>query len=290
MPFLCARHATSKLRSFEDLAGIGTLGFRGEALASISHVAHMTVTTMAANQSHGLRATFRQVLPDFRSAVCSLLPLWPCSYIRTGSRGVPPGNRRNGTLVDCQPCAASQGTVVLVEDLFYNLPARQKSFVANGSEYLRMVHIVSQYAVFHTMVGFSIRRIGRRPDLQTSAGASQLELIRQVTACQTFISSCVLLLIIALLFVMQQGVWRKRTCCHGAHTRLPWQPNLAGVSTCGAGFTGCPGVCGPGMLFLTFSVLHMAHGLHTSGRGCCNACACQRRAFSMFAGRIHAAR
>jgi DNA mismatch repair ATPase MutL len=72
--------------------------------------------------------------------------------------------------------------VVLVEDLFYNLPARQKSFIANGSEYLRMVHIVTQYAVFHTSVGFSIRRIGRRPDLQTPAGASQLELIRQVTA------------------------------------------------------------------------------------------------------------
>lgn len=56
--------------------------------------------------------------------------------------------------------------------------------MANGAEYSRMLHVVSQYAVFHTSVGFSIRRIGRRPDLQTAAGASQLELIRRVTAWQ----------------------------------------------------------------------------------------------------------
>jgi DNA mismatch repair protein MLH1 len=141
LPLLCARHATSKLGSYGELeAGrVGTYGFRGEALASMSYVAHVTVTTATAGAAHGWRATYRD-----------------------GALAGPPA-----------PCATpGHGTAVCLEDVFFNAPARRRGLAAAGEEYARCVDVVARYAVGRPGVGMSIRKQGAtaQPDVVTPGG------------------------------------------------------------------------------------------------------------------------
>jgi DNA mismatch repair protein MLH1 len=87
LPLLCERFTTSKLKTFEDLSEIGTYGFRGEALASISHIAHLTVTTKTSDSS------------------CA----WKAQY--SDGKLVPP---KPGQSADPKPTAGRQGTQITV--------------------------------------------------------------------------------------------------------------------------------------------------------------------------------
>ncbi|ORE06950.1 DNA mismatch repair protein MutL [Rhizopus microsporus var. microsporus] len=152
MAIVCERFTTSKLSKFEDLSQIATYGFRGEALASISHVAHVTITTKTADS--------------------------PCAYRASYSDGklVP---ARPGQSADPKPCAGNNGTQITAEDLFYNVPTRRKALKSASEEYNRILDITTRYAVHNSGVSFTCRKVWTNvSDIQTPTGASTLDNIR----------------------------------------------------------------------------------------------------------------
>ena len=147
LPLLCERHATSKITRFEDLASCATFGFRGEALASMSFVARLSVTTMPAAAACALRATYTDGALD----------------------GAP------------RPCAGVPGTSVCVEDLFYNVATRRKALKGGAEEYGRVLEVVQRYACLRTDVAFSVRKQGEaRADLHAPAAAGRVDRVRTV--------------------------------------------------------------------------------------------------------------
>ncbi len=120
------RHATSKLRTFEDFSNIATLGFRGEALASISSVAKVELTT--------------KTIDD-----------------RTATRVQIDG----GKLIDVSDAARPTGTTISVRDLFFNVPARRKFMRSEATENYHLVNIVTHYALVHPEISFILTNNGR---------------------------------------------------------------------------------------------------------------------------------
>ncbi|CAE6466175.1 unnamed protein product [Rhizoctonia solani] len=152
LPILCERFTTSKLREFSDLQDIATYGFRGEALASISFVSHLSVVTKT------------------RSDACA----WRALY-EDGVMIAP----KEGAAAEPVACAGNDGTVITAEDLFYNTPVRKSSLRNPGEEYARLSDVVTRYAIHQAGVAFVCKKAGATsPDVSTPVGASRSSLIR----------------------------------------------------------------------------------------------------------------
>ncbi len=121
------RHATSKLRTAQDLEAIGTLGFRGEALAAIAAVARVELFTRTAQEDLGTTLTIE-----------------------------------GGELVSQEPAGCPLGTTFVVRDLFYNTPARLKFMKRDAAEGAAVFALVQKLALSHPQVSLRFVRDGRQ--------------------------------------------------------------------------------------------------------------------------------
>ncbi len=121
-----ARHATSKIRSLEDLEAVGSLGFRGEALASIASVARVTLTSRTGGSAHAHSV-----------------------------------NSEGPTTGPVEPAARQPGTTVTVADLYFNTPARRKFLRTEATEFGHCEGVFNRIALARPDVAFLLKHTGR---------------------------------------------------------------------------------------------------------------------------------
>ena len=118
------RHATSKIATLDDLERVATMGFRGEALASVASVARVTLTSRRPDDAHAWR-------------------------LAAEGDDTP------------QPAALASGTVVEMRDLYYNTPARRKFLKSEGTEFAHCAEAIKRIALAHPDVAFTLTHNGR---------------------------------------------------------------------------------------------------------------------------------
>lgn len=136
LPIAISRHATSKISSLDDLEGITTLGFRGEALPSIGSVARLRLASRAAGAAHGSEI-----------------------------------NVDGGVVTPVRPSAHPRGTTIEVRDLFFNVPARRKFTRSDPTETSHIARLVERIALSRFDVAFKLRS-GERMLLDAPAAAA----------------------------------------------------------------------------------------------------------------------
>ena len=144
-----ARFATSKLETAADLTAIATLGFRGEALASIGAVSELQITSRTSDAAEGGRL-----------------------IVDAGAAG------------KVKACGAPIGTVVRVSNLFQNVPARRKFLKSEATEKRWIFNLVSRYAMAYPEVSFRLEQDGRLA-LETSGNGTARETLAQVLGLET---------------------------------------------------------------------------------------------------------
>ena len=127
LPLALSRHATSKITDLADLEAVATLGFRGEALASIASVSHLSLMSNTEEKGPGWKVSAAG--PDMTTSI--------------------------------EPTPHARGTTVEVRDLFFNTPARRKFLRKDKTEFGRLDDIIKRLALSHLDVTFNLRHNGK---------------------------------------------------------------------------------------------------------------------------------
>ncbi len=153
-----SRHATSKIHSFEELCALNTLGFRGEALASIASVSHLILQSRLRDHQQGWQA-----IAEGRDMQAKVMPV-----------------------------AAQEGTCVEVRDLFFNTPARRKFLRAEKTEFLHIEDVIKRAAVSNPSVAFVLKHNGKVVK-RYAAVDDFMQLLPKITSAlgQTFTKSAI---------------------------------------------------------------------------------------------------
>ena len=133
LPIICQRFTTSKIREFDDLRRLDTFGFRGEALASISHIAHVNIVSKTSDSTYAYKASYEDGELEKDS--------------KTGIASKP------------QPAAGNDGTTITIEDLFFNSSLRRNALRKHSEEYSLISELVMAYALHNNQVSFSCKHV-----------------------------------------------------------------------------------------------------------------------------------
>ena len=137
LPLALKRHATSKIRSLDDLEQVSTMGFRGEALAAIASVSELALVSRTPAAAHAQRL-----------------------------------DARSGELA---PAARAQGTTVEVRELFFSTPARRKFLKSDATELAHCIEAVRRHALVRPAVGFAVWHEGKLVEQWRAGGAGDAE-------------------------------------------------------------------------------------------------------------------
>jgi DNA mismatch repair protein MutL len=146
LPLAFSRHATSKIYTLDELESLGTLGFRGEALASISSVSRASLVSRQVDSDHAW-----EVFVEGRDQS-----------------------------IELKPAAHGVGTTIHIQDLFFNTPARRKFLKTENTEFSHIDEVVKRMALSHFNVGFSLSHNGKMI-YQSPAAITELQQEQRIT-------------------------------------------------------------------------------------------------------------